>query len=328
MNLYISHMSAMRYWRQAEGTATGELSEVTSLSRAIISAKDARKLAPMEHGLIMTNSCPLDVLVGSTADRRYASDFCPHVWSSPINRRSFYRIAPHIYVSSPAFMFAQLASMYSFIELAQIGNELCGGYFLYATNGFDEREKCKQLVSRRLLASYVQGITGTPGIKKARRALRWVADNCRSPAETNSMLMLCLPRRNGGWYLRMPTVNKRILVGERMRSLVDGSFYTPDFLWERKVGDRVLRVTGEYDSHEHHDEELKAEKTRIRRNNMKAMGYLVTSINRSQLKSADAFKYPARQIARDLGVYRPDPSSEMLAKQDELLAFLRRENFR
>ena len=328
MNLYVSHMSAMRYWRQSEGLATSLRTKARSLANAMPSVKDARKLRPREHGLIMSEQCPLDVLVGNKDVRRYATEFRPHLWTGDVPVHAFRKIAPSLYISTPEFVFLQLAPLFSVEELAQIGNELCGGYYLLGKGGFKEHEDLRTLTTRAKLAEFVSRMHGARGTARARQALRWVADNCNSPQETNSLLALCLPRRRGGWSLFMPEVNKSVSVGKRLARYVGGETYTPDFMWERTVGGKVLRITGEYDSHEHHDEDSAAEKTRIRRNDMKAMGYLVTSINRSQLRRASEFRYPARQIARDLGLYRPVPDEETLSRQDELLTLLRRERFR
>lgn len=276
----------------------------------------------------MTDKHPLDVLVGEHEKRRYATEFRPHLWSTSIPRNAFLRIAPQVYVSSPEFVFVQLASLFSLVELAQIGNELCGGYYLLASSGFCQRPEKSSITTRRRLESFIARAPEARGAQKARRALAWVTDHCNSPMETNALLALCLPKRFRGWSLRMPVVNKSVDVGKRMERYVGGSKYTPDFLWERKVGDKILRIAGEYDSHEYHDEEGAAEHTRIRRNDMKSMGYLVTSINKSQMADANQLQYPARQIARDLGVYRPVPTEEFLQEQNELLGLLSREAFR
>lgn len=327
-NLFVSHISALRYWRQPEGTAMGKRSRARSLAKAITSVKEARRLMPAEQGLIMKPDYPLHVLVPGVASRRYAKGFQPHVWQGEVPYGAFLKIAPNIYVSSPEFVFVQLASQYSLVELAQIGNELCGGYYLNAISGFEQRPSNTPLTSRRKLLAFIDKVPKARGAKKARRALEWVADHCNSPQETIGLMALCLPPRRGGWSLPMPDVNKTVRVGKRMAKYVGGSTYTPDYMWKAVIGGKTVHVAGEYDSSEHHDEDQAAENTRIRRNDMKSLGYLVTSINKSQIARAELLQYPARQIARDLGIYKPPPNREALAKQNELLALLRQERFR
>ena len=327
-NLFVSHMSALRYWRQLEGLSTTDSTRVRSLSGAMGSVKEARKLDPKAHGFIMSEHSPLDVLVSDAQHRRYAKELKPHLWSSEVPDRAFRQVAEGLFVSTPEFLFVQLAEHLSLVELAQLGNELCGGYFLLAASGFCDRPNNEPVTSRRKLLMFVKRASHSRGAQKALRALTWVTDHCNSPMETNTLLVLCLPTRMGGWSLPMPKVNSPIDINERMERYVGGKKYIPDFSWKRKVNGRWIHVTGEYDSHENHDASADAEYTRIRRNDMKAMGLWVTSINRSQMASAEKFQYPARQIARDLGLYRRVPNPQRLQKQDELMELLRRESFR
>lgn len=327
-SLFVSHLSALRYWRQSEGLRTTSDTRVRSLASAISNIKDARNLNPKAHGLIMSKDYPLDVLVSSKQERRYAKELQPHPWSSEVPDRAFRQVTESLFVSSPEFLFIQLAKSLSLVELAQVGNELCGGYYLLSSSGFCERPSNEPITTRKKLLSFVKRAPNSRGTKKALRALAWVADHCNSPMETNTLLVLCLPKRLGGWSLPMPKVNFPFEVSERMSRYVRGKEYIPDFTWTRKVNGRQIYITGEYDSHENHDETRDAEHTRIRRNDMKSMGFWVTSINRSQMASAESFQYPARQIARDLGLYRRVPKKPDLQRQDELMKQLRCESFR
>ena len=332
-DLFISHLSALRYWRRDEGLGTSELVEGLSLDNATKSVRDCNRLlsAKMDTDAFpmhMSEGNPLYVLVGCKGARRYASTLVPRVWQGPVPANAFRRIGPHIYVSSPEFVFVQMASTLSIVELAQLGNELCGGYYLQRVSGFGEHTDKQPLTSRADLKRFALCVATARGAKKALRALRWVCDRCNSPMETNVLLMLCMPSRMGGWQLPLPAVNKPIEVGKRLARYVGGRLYAPDFMWEvHKAGKRAY-VTAEYDSSEHHDDADDAQHTRIRRNDMKVMGYLVTSINASQVADANRFQLPARQIARDLGIYRRPLSPQRLLKQNQLIWQLRQEDFR
>lgn len=328
MNLYVSHLTALRYWRGEAGIAASSPARVRSIADAIASVKDAKSLEPTHYGLIMSDQSPLHALVCNRDHRRYAKSLKPNVWSADLPSNAFRRIAPHLYVSSPEFVFVQMASQLSVVELAQLGNELCGGYFLRSHTGFGERDGLRPITTRAKLEAFVASVGDVRGAKRARMALRWVCDHCNSPMETIALLMLCLPSRMGGWQLPLPKVNKPIAAGKRLARYVGGRYYTPDFLWEIEVDGKTIRITAEYDSSDHHDEDADAQHTRIRRNDMKALGYLVTSINASQMGGARSFEYPARQIARDLGIYRHPLSVARLRRQENLLALLRRESFR
>jgi len=133
------------------------------------------------------------------------------------------------------------------------------------------------------------------------------------------LLAFCLPKRLGGFALPIPVLNPEIEVNKRLLKYVEGTKYLPDFAWYIRRGNKRIIVTAEYDSHKWHDDEQRAEATRIRRNQFKTMGALVTSINKSQLKDAGRLEVAARQIARDLGLYRKEYSISELMRTDALL---------
>ena len=328
MNLFVSHISALRYWRREEGLGTSEPAPIDSLADAVASTKDAKQLLAKKHDLPQTAAHPLHVLLPTKASRRYAKSLIPHVWRTELPADAFRQVAPHLFVSSPEFVFVQMASKLTLVELAQLGNELCGGYYLRQITGFGKHEQNKSLTTKAQLEDFVERVPKARGAKKALHALRWITNHCNSPMETNVLLMLCLPTRMGGWQLPIPKVNSSKKVGSRLARYVGSTEYTPDFLWEIKGNGKTIRVTAEYDSSEHHDEDNDAQHTRIRRNDMKAMGYLVTSINAKQVAEARLFQYPARQIARDLGIYRRALSDNSLGKQNDLISQLQRERFR
>ena len=198
MKLFVSHISALRYWRREEGLGDSVRARITSLNSAIGNVKDAKQLDPTTHGLIMGIEHPLNVLICRKEDRRYARSLKPRVWREGLPYNAFRRIAPNLYVSSPEFVFVQMSAQLSVVELAQLGNELCGGYFLLPRTGFSKHVNKKPLTTRTKLVNFVKSVPNARGAQKALNALRWVANHCNSPMETNSLLMLYLPGRTGG----------------------------------------------------------------------------------------------------------------------------------
>ncbi|MDO4538930.1 MAG: hypothetical protein Q4B54_12270 [Coriobacteriales bacterium] len=295
-----------------------------SLANAITNTMEARKIPLGDYGIIVNHECPLDVLVPTRESRRYGKQFVPHLWGGGIQRGAFRRVAKDIYISSPEFLYVQLASEIDEIELARLALELCGTYRLVQNMHY--RRHCPALTSTAKLARFIERSAGSRGASKARSALRWVADNSASPQETNMLLALCLPQRWGGYSLPLPELNPELPVNERMRPYVEGDVYKPDCYWVRERHGKTVRITAEYDSDECHGTPEDAERTRIRRNAFKTMGYLVTSVNLIQMRSATNFQYPARQIARDLGLARPNLSFSELAPKDELLRSLSHES--
>lgn len=326
MKLVISHWSALRYWRASTAYDVERVRRSSSRSPRdlVCTARDVHALAPAKHGFIMSDAFPLDILVPSNQLRRPAKDVQPHVWSRPIPRGELRRVAKGLYVCSPEFVYLQLAESMDEISLAQLAVELCGTYG--CVMGGELRERFAPLTSVEKLKAFLEREAGARGSKKALHALNWAANGSASPRETTTLLALCLPMRWGGYGLPIPQLNQEIQVGKRLESYVENGIYRPDFLWLRELKGHAhrVRVTGEYDSHEYHDAPESAEHTRIRRNDFKTMGYLETSINKSQLSSGTNFEVPARQIARDLGIVRTKANISTLMQRDLLLERLKK----
>lgn len=335
MKLVISHYSALRYWRFIGTEVETELlstipqygsdkwprpSRAKSLADATSSVKIARTFDPESHDFYMSDQYPLDVLVSKRDDRRPATQINPHIWSTRLPYGSLCLVTDNLYVCSPEFVFLQLAPSLDEARRVQLATELCGTYSLIKGERF--RQRTMPLTSKTNLENFVARAERAPGVAKARAALRWTQDNSRSPMETIMFLLLCLPTRLGGYGLPLPKLNPKVDVGTRMASFVSDPYYRPDCLWEKKINDSTILVTAEYDSHEYHDKEQDAEHTRIRRNNFKTLGYLVTSINKSQVRKASEFQYPARQIARDLHLRRKEPEISELSRTDDLIKLL------
>ncbi len=319
MKLLVSHHTALRYWRSATEleVKVAKPTRIATTKGSVASVKDAKYLAPADHGLVVNDKAPCDVLVYDADSRRPAATLVPHVWSGPVPAGAFVRIAEGIFVSTPEFVYLQLAGTLDEVECARLANELCGYYNLRRYEHFTQR--IAALTSKARLTNMVNRSKHCYGATKALAGLRWVCDNSRSPQETNVLLALCLPKRMGGMGLPLPKLNPQIELGGRLSSYVEEGKYFPDLMWERQVRGKSVRVVVEYDSHEYHDEESDAEHTRIRRNEFKTVGMLVTSINRSQMKDAQSFIKAGRQIARDLGLWRKEPDTKQVSACQDLL---------
>lgn len=320
MKLIISHMSALRYWRASNevqvAASKRKRCRVSSLTGSACSARDVKTINPRVSGFIMSKECPLDMLVPSREKRPRSLYLRPHMWSSRLPHGSLRRIDDDILICSPEFVYLQLAATLDVVELARIGNELCGSYSLSYGEGFSERIP---LTSKKRLADFVNRSKELRGYRRAKRCLRWIADGSASPQETNILLAMCLPQKLGGYALPLPILNKEVRVGKRLSPYVKGNIYKPDYYWKVLRNGKWIKVTAEYDSEQEHNYGSKAEKTRIRRNDFKVMGYLVTSINKSQFASAAEFEIAVRQIARDLGLWRPESTITELFKHERLL---------
>ncbi|MBQ9058955.1 MAG: hypothetical protein IJ125_07215 [Atopobiaceae bacterium] len=324
MNLFIGYSSALEYWRNRpayDDIASQPVCRVTSLRGCAISIKEVKMAAPEWHGFPYGEDMPLDILVPQGNKRRRSLQLKPHVQTDALPIGSFYHVAHGVYVSSPELVYLQMSKSLELEELVLLGYELCGLYSRCSATDSDTASFTQRMLvlsSKTRIFNYLRRC-GLNSKSKAMRALQWVVERCASPAESVVAAMLCLPQNRGGYGYMLPLANQKLFVGQRLSSYVKGNYYYPDLLWERVRKGSKIKVGVEYDSHQEHDEPTRAEATRIRRNDLKTLGILVTSINRSQLRNAEAFDLAARQIGRDLGLRRPEAGISDMAHKDFLL---------
>lgn len=75
--------------------------------------------------------------------------------------------------------------------------ELCGAYSLGTDSSTSYTERFA-LTSTERLKQFFNSITRCDGLALARKAIQCVRDGCRSPMETAFVMMLTLPKSEGG----------------------------------------------------------------------------------------------------------------------------------
>lgn len=133
--------------------------------------------------------------------------------------------------------------------------------------------------------------------------------------ETALYLLLCLPRKLGGYGFPKPVLNRRIAVGKRFQSITGRRFFVPDLFWK----DAGLDV--EYDSDEFHDAEDSFTDTMVRDNALKTMDVQSRSVTRQIIESTELLHRVALQSARVLGV-RIRPAGDSFRASRALLRSL------
>ena len=115
--------------------------------------------------------------------------------------------------------FVQVATHLPFPELVRLGFELCGAYSVdrTASGGFFQR---KPLTTPQRIAQFACDNASLRGSAKARRTLRYIAENAASPAETRIAMSLTLPLAEGGFGLPKGPVEPQFAAG-RLRTASD-----------------------------------------------------------------------------------------------------------
>lgn len=263
---------------------------------------------------IMRVDAPLscDVLVRSAGERRHSQRCKAHVWSRLPEADAFFALSSDVYLSTPEFCFVQLARDLSFLELLQVGFALCGSYFVAEDErGFVQLEP---LTTIEKLEAFIGRCKGLGGVKKARRALRYLAEGARSPMETVVDLLLTLPRRLGGYGLARAELNYRVgLSGEHAR-LARARYCLLDLCWPKH------KFALEYNGAAYHQNRVNDENRRMA---LVQLGWTVQFLGSEQVFDDLSRNNVVRIIAKAIGknLRRPSPACE--SARIALLEFLK-----
>ncbi|MEG0323604.1 MAG: hypothetical protein RR619_06365, partial [Raoultibacter sp.] len=268
-----------------------------SLSRSKPSPESVptrKHIDALDLAVLGISETPLHLAVGSTQSRGCSQLVRCHVWQGPSSAKSFALIADDLYASSAEACFLQLATALAPVELAQVGMEFCGSYALDAQdpNGFRPQ---LPLTSARALERYLQKAEGIRGVKQARQALRFIADNSASPMETIVTLLLCLPNIYGGYGLELPKLNQTIKMPDEVRATTGRKQCICDLFWPK------AKLAVEYDSDQWHADTQQISSDSKRRTALELAGVTVVTITRGQVYDARAFDETARALAKRLG---------------------------
>ena len=289
MDIFISHTSALEYWRKhQQGALTGARQIRAKLPTTPPDTRALQIDAP--RGL----DYPLHIMVANSNARKVSEGIISHIQSASFLRGSFFVAPEGFKISSPELMFLQMANILSFAELIKLAYELCGIYVLNPESykGFDE---CEPLTSVAKLTSFVQKMKGAYGRQQALRVLKYTLDKAASPRETIVAICITLPNMLGGFGFPAPTLNARIEPNRFARGTANKQCYYCDLYWHD------ARLALEYDSDAHHTGPERIAADAMRRNTLELMGIKVISVTNEQIKSSEETRKLAITLSKHLG---------------------------
>ena len=142
------------------------------------------------------NDC-LEVMVFDRRNARYAMNCQCHVSSKRFSNSRFIELKDGIFIVGVELCALQAATYLPFRELVEYYFELCGAYSLGTGSSTSYNERFA-LTSTERLKQFFNSITRCDGLALARKAIQCVRDGCRSPMETAFVMMLTLPKSEGG----------------------------------------------------------------------------------------------------------------------------------
>ena len=279
-----------------------ERSSMTRMRDAVARSRDLKQIPYESLGIRPpAHSSPLYLLVPQAGRRRSVNHVRQRLCRTLLPERSFLRLGNKVYVPTPELTFLLMAHYLELHQLIVLGMELCGFYRLVGAATQSPLTSNRTLYGQTPLttphriASLLDRASGVTGLPLAKRALSYLATGSASPMETALYLLLCLPRKLGGYGLPHPQLNARRQVTPRAGSFTLSKTLVPDLLWPD------ARLDLEYDSEEFHASEDALQRGARRALALRAMGVEVVSVTKEVVYDETAFDALARMVARAVG---------------------------
>ncbi len=273
--LYLGYETAQWYWLNARNGA--KTVRQRPARQKLIDATQSRRAIRQ----IVKNTLFQDQILHAVSSKPgYRDDehIVMHCISTPLPHAAFVRLSKQIFIASPELSFLQAATYLSFPQLVHFGYALCGMYALnpMEASGTSPREP---LTTHKKIHAFLERTHHLQGSVLARRSLKYVLENSRSPRESTVAMILSLPLRYGGRGLPAPQLNKRIPIPDHLKNQTDRSHFEVDFFWEKE------HVAAEYDSDAVHQGKEKRCSDAIKSNVLPALGYSPFAFTRPQVNN-------------------------------------------
>ena len=331
MQLYLgptSSLELIRFLRASNGAEGIEGTPVRKrrLSDAINTVKAVKELDITAQLWLEHIEQPIHAFVPERKKGTSTKHLITHVFSQQIPNGAFLNLGHGVCICTPQFTFLQLASKLEPLELLALGIELCGAYSRWNPNArgdglaaIRDRENARSCtyelppaIKAQRLAAFVDRMSGRQGAIGARKVIRWVLDGSASPMETATYLLLCLPRRLGGYGLPKPMLNPVLKI-----SGPDGvKKRYPDLFWHGP------NIDVEYNSDEAHSGEWARYRDSKREVELAVADVRVLPLTRPQLMDAHEFDGFAHGLRRMLGIRSRPFDPDWSYRRDELRRFL------
>lgn len=307
MKPIVSHQSALEYWRMTR-CEPRNYKALSHTKRVSTKAPVASELKREAFALFGALSLPLHILVSAYDARRSQNKIVCHLVNIDLPKGAILDTGLGFYVCSPEFCFVLMASCLDLPKLIELGFELCGTYDI-SRGSYKE---CEPLTTAAKLRAFVDKCANLHGIKKARQAISYVANNSASPMETISVILLCLPYRMGGYGIELPQLNYPITLDRKAMHIAGKRTCRCDLYWQKK------KLAVEYEGVEYHEGEYNMIKDSSRRSALTSMGIKVVSVTKRDINYEDSLNGIAHLIAKHLGKKLKYQDPEFTQKYREL----------
>ena len=243
-----------------------------------------------------STSARLHVVLPKDARRPYIQNVVCHSYSEPIDGEQFIDFGSGVVGLSVEHFYTTICCRLRFVQRLQLAFELCGWYAVIPNPDYGDESKQGTNTFRTVsvhraplttvdkLTKFVQANRHIRGAGIAAKALRYVADNARSPEEAKLAIVMSLPYRMGG-YNRGPLLMDYLVESASKLRRCDS------FLLDGKVD-------VEYGSTLHHASAQAMQEDSIRANELAALGISVVNITSRELRDPKLFHIAMTHLAR------------------------------
>ena len=260
MNIYLSHITALRFWRswstrrplplrdfhQMGKIPPASLFPASMYPSASVLRNCAVKQDAVQQILSQTAGVeelgealrqstdafdvqPWHLLFPDKAGTRSSALLSRHRTSLSFPRCSFIEVAPNLFVCSPELVFVQLSASLSLGELLALGYELCGCYpRSYRPHDAFVR---RPLTTPERLGAYAARLQNAHGAKQARVAAKQIRPRSASIMETEFAAAAFTSEVHGGLGIAPSLINASIQLSRKASSIAGCPTMTCDFYW-------------------------------------------------------------------------------------------------
>ena len=325
MNLYLNHESSLeliRYLRSVNGEdgLEGSICRKRLMDDAINTVRGINELDTTAYFWLEHISRPIHAYVPEQAMTTSTKQLVTHVFSQRIPYGAFLDLGHGIRMCTPQYVFLRLGRSCDFVELVKIGLELCGSYSGWKLPSATRRSQRREeqgctfdvpcVLQARHLRKFVERVAGHDGAVGARQAARFVLDGSASPMETAVYLLLCLPKRVGGYGLPKPLLNPKLTITNPSGTETIERY--PDLFWKGP------NIDIEYNSDEDHSGEWSRYRDSRREVELTVADVRVLPLTRNQLMDPDGFDEFANGLRRMLGIQKRPEDPRWRWRRDEL----------
>lgn len=307
--IYLTHETAWWYWSNAKSAAT-----TLAIAKRRQVMKDCALSVPAIRALARSGVFAGQHLSVATPvrGRRNGEGVTFHYCSTQLPRGSYVQLSQTVYVASPELSFLQAAAAQPFWEAVLYGFLLCGSFALDASSKWGTAPRAP-LTSKKKLAAFLDQCSGQPGVKAARKALRYVLEGSASPRESKTALLLTLPLCKGGYGIPAMELNAELLVPEHLRGLAARQTFRVDFLW------RNYGIAGEYDSDAAHLESEERCNDATKRLALKAMSLEPFEFTKLQVDNVHRMDETVALLRKKMGLRFPQRLPKDYARRQRQL---------